>query len=117
MNTCCLEHRRLGPNPRGPWVKELAEQRERLFGDIAERFRRRQMTARCKFMVQSETRYGHGARQFKLSTVYDNALSQEDRAFSKATPQGEIVVTIDNPAVLDVFQPGKYVYVDIVPCE
>ena len=75
------------------------------------------MTARCKFMVQSSKHYGHGSREIELHTVYDNALSQEDRAFSKATPQGRITLTIDNPGVFEVFQPGKYVYVDVTPIE
>jgi hypothetical protein len=75
------------------------------------------MTARCKFIVSSVKHYGHGGREIEMSTAYDNALSQEDRAFSKATPQGKITLTVDNPGVFDVFQPGKAVYVDVTPVE
>jgi hypothetical protein len=71
-------------------------------------------TARCKFQVQEVTHFGYGGRRVKLSTAYDEKLSKEDAAFCKATPSGEMTVTIDNPNVFDTFKPGAYVYVDVI---
>lgn len=62
-------------------------------------------TARCKFQVQSVTHMAYGGRTVKLQTQYDNTVP-EDRAFTKATPSGSMEITIDNPAVFDVFTPG-----------
>lgn len=71
------------------------------------------MIARCKFTVESVTHHAYGTRSVKLATHYDEALSKEDRAFSKATPNGQMTVDISNPAVFDVFKPGAKVYVDV----
>ena len=70
------------------------------------------LIARCKFIVDSVTHHGYGGRTVKLNTHYDNTIP-EDRAFTKATPTGSMEVRIDNTGVFDVFQPGKYVYVDV----
>lgn len=75
------------------------------------------LTARCKFTVESVTHHAYGSREVKLATHYDQALSQEDRAFSNATPSGSMTVVIQNPKVFDVFKPGQKVYVDVTPVE
>lgn len=74
-------------------------------------------TARCKFTVEAVTHFAYGGREVKLTTAYDTALSQEDRAFSNATPNGSMTVTINNERVFDVFKPGAKVYVDVTPAE
>jgi hypothetical protein len=74
-------------------------------------------TARCKFTVESVTHHAYGAREVKLAAHYDQPLSQEDRAFSNATPTGSMTVLIQNEKVFDIFQPGRKVYVDITPVE
>lgn len=51
------------------------------------------------------------ASQLKFSTVYDQN-TPEDKRFQKATPWGEIVMNVDNPAALAFFKPGKKYYVD-----
>ncbi len=68
--------------------------------------------ARCKFTataVQDGT--------VELTTQYDSALSNEDAAFSKATPWGSMKFGLDNPALDGFFVPGKAYYVDITPAE
>lgn len=75
------------------------------------------MIARCKFVVEAVTHHAYGGRSIKLSARYDEPLSKEDRAFSTATPAGDMTVQINNPAVFDLFQPGKHVYIDVMPAE
>ena len=71
------------------------------------------MIARCKFKVESVTHYAYGGREVKLQALYDKPLSEEDRAFSNATPSGTMSITIQNPKVFDVFKPGNSVYIDV----
>lgn len=75
------------------------------------------MIARCKFTVTDVTLHAYGGRTVKLETAYDQPLSQEDRAFSNATPTGKMEVSIQNERVFDVFKPGQKVYVDVTPIE
>lgn len=75
------------------------------------------ITARCKFTVESVTHHAYGGRTVKLQTAYDQPLSQEDRAFSNATPSGHMEVNINNERVFDTFAPGKKVYVDVIPID
>lgn len=74
-------------------------------------------TARCKFTVEAVTHHAYGGRTVKLVTAYDQSLSQEDRAFSNATPSGSMEVSIQNERVFDIFKPGAKVYVDVTPIE
>ena len=75
------------------------------------------MIARCKFTVESVTHHAYGGRTVKLQTAYDQKLSEEDRAFCKATPSGSMEVVIQNEHVFDVFKPGAKVYVDVTPID
>lgn len=75
------------------------------------------MIARCKFVVESVTHYAYGQRAVKLVARHDEPLSKEDRAFSNATPQGEMIITIANAKVFEVFEPGKKVYIDVTPID
>ena len=75
------------------------------------------MTARCKFTVEAVTHFAYGGREVKLAAHYDEPLSKEDRAFSNATPNGSMTLTIQNARVFDVFKPGSKVYVDVTPAE
>ena len=75
------------------------------------------ITARCKFTVESVTHHAYGGRTVKLTTAYDEPLSKEDQAFSKATPNGRMEVDISNERVFETFTPGKKVYVDVIPIE
>lgn len=75
------------------------------------------MTARCKFYVGDkvfrENSQGEKSQiNVKLYPVFDQS-TEENRRFTKATPSGNLELTIDNPALFDFFTPGKYYYVDI----
>lgn len=74
-------------------------------------------TARCKFVVESVKLHAYGGRTVRLGTHYDEALSKEDRAFSNATPNGSMEISVSNERVFDVFTPGAKVYVDVTPVE
>ena len=71
---------------------------------------------RGKFTVSSvEQSYYNGQKsggvRIKLTAEYDNSI-EEDRKYAKATPSGEIVMYVDNPAAADyLLQHGKF-YVD-----
>ena len=55
------------------------------------------------------------AERIKLSAVCGGE-SQEDQSFSSATPQGSMEFTVSNPAVVGHFNPGDYLYLDLIPC-
>lgn len=76
------------------------------------------IVARCKFTVDRVVHYpGDHSRDIVLSTRYDEALSKEDRAFSKATPNGKLEITLSNPNVYELFTPGNVVYLDVTLVE
>jgi hypothetical protein len=74
---------------------------------------------RAKFRVSSVKFFGdpaneNASRQYTLNAVYDTS-TEENRRFNKATPYGELIMTVDNPAVQLV--PGEVFYVDFAPVE
>ena len=42
---------------------------------------------------------------------------EENQRFNKASPSGELSITIDNPAAQGFLQPGKSYYLDFSPAE
>lgn len=75
------------------------------------------MTTRAKFKVTSITEHaGWGGKTVTLSPQYDTTI-EEDRRYAKATPSGEIKLTIDNPPALEQFKNGQFMYVDFTPIE
>lgn len=70
------------------------------------------MTVRAKFRVSSVEDFGQ-SKQLKLNAVYEGSLgeNEENRRFTKATPNGEIKMTVDNPYASDQFAPGQEWYV------
>lgn len=57
------------------------------------------MTVISKMTVNSVTYYGGDSKQIKLTCVYDPTLGNEDnedRRFTKASPWGELTMTVDN---------------------
>lgn len=78
------------------------------------------MAVRGKFRCQFEThkRWGSGGdceqRSYEFSAVYDDG-NEENQKFAKATPNGQLTVMVDNPAV--VFKPGKFYYLDLTEVE
>jgi hypothetical protein len=53
-------------------------------------------------------------RKFRFSAVYDTSLP-EDQRYATATPYGELLIHVDNPAVS--FEPGKSYYLDFTEVE
>ncbi|MBV6650982.1 MAG: hypothetical protein KI789_14760 [Hoeflea sp.] len=72
---------------------------------------------RAKFFVKQIINHHNGdlkadhAGEVVLSPVYDDA----NKDWSKWTPQGEIKMTITNPAALDAFELGGQYFVDFTP--
>ncbi len=71
------------------------------------------MSTRAKFKCDKVEDYGQ-SKKVTLSAVYEGELgpSEENKRFTKATPWGEIGLTIDNPAASCQFRPGRTYYVD-----
>ena len=53
------------------------------------------------------------ARRVKFMCTYDKSLAEEGKCFSQWTPSGSMEATITNPNVRDMFEPGRYYYIDI----
>lgn len=54
-----------------------------------------------------------GPRTVKLQPVYPGQnASEEDKAFWKYTPSGQLSMYIDNPPAADLFEIGKTYYLD-----
>ena len=75
------------------------------------------MKTRCKFRVESVTRFASAYEQIKLSAVYDDGISKENASFAASTPSGALEITVTNPAVIGKFVPGDYYYLDLIPVE
>jgi hypothetical protein len=76
-------------------------------------------TARCKFVATKVEAHGDidkgGYISVQLDARYDAEVSNDDRAYSKATPTGSFHATITNPSVIGMFEEGKAYYLDISP--
>lgn len=71
---------------------------------------------RAKFRVESVTKHAYGGEQASLRAVMADEL-EENQRFNKASPSGELSITIDNPAAQGFLQPGKSYYLDFSPAE
>lgn len=76
------------------------------------------MATRAKFRCTAVEDYGYN-KKVKLSAVYEGSLgeNEENKRFTKATPSGEIWMTIDNPDASVQFVPNKEYYVEFYPAE
>lgn len=75
---------------------------------------------RAKFVCQEVTFHGDPAnentsRTYTYRAVWDPALSAENEGFSKATPYGELKMSISNPAAFPEI--GKTYYLDFTEAE
>jgi len=68
------------------------------------------MATRAKMTCLSVEDLGW-SKKVKLQVVYDPSANGEDKNFTKATPSGEVWMTIDNPAASVQFVPRKKYYV------
>ncbi len=80
-------------------------------------------TMRAKLKVTSVTKGPAGFdphERLTFSAVYKDGAypadgSDEDNTFSKFTPQAELSMVIQNPALLGKFETGQKFYVDFTP--
>ncbi len=72
--------------------------------------------ARAKFMCDSVEDFGNGYLTAKLRAVASTD-NYEDQDFSKATPNGTLSMSIDNPALVGFFKPNKAYYLDFTEAE
>lgn len=72
------------------------------------------MTLRCKFELIERAEIHGGAVRLKYQARYDETIP-EDQRFSKATPNGQLEMTVagDNPAAS--LKVGDSFYIDIAP--
>jgi hypothetical protein len=76
------------------------------------------MSVRAKMRVAEVTDLGY-QKKIKLVAVYEGELgkNEENRRFTKATPNGECWMTVDNPYAADQFSPGQEWYLTFEPVE
>lgn len=76
------------------------------------------MATRAKFMCSSVEDYGM-SKKVNLSVIYEGSLgdNEENKRFTKATPSGQLWMTIDNPAAAIQFMPGKAYYCDFTEAQ
>jgi len=68
---------------------------------------------RAKFYCNAVTDFGHGSQEVKLSAVYDSKDNEENNQFARATPNGNLTMTVDNPNAAGFFKPGSEYFLDI----
>ena len=71
---------------------------------------------RGKFTLNSITNHNYGAQTFKFGAVYDNG-TEENKRYAKATPSGQLEMTVDNPPAQAFFELGKSYYLDFSKAE
>lgn len=70
------------------------------------------MTVRAMFQLVSIKHHMWGSgREFTFSANYDTTIPEENRFF-KASPSGQLVISVDNEAVFPQFTLGKKYYLD-----
>jgi hypothetical protein len=70
---------------------------------------------RAKFQCHHVTDHGHN-KSVRLAPVYSRKEGTENYDFTKATPSGELTMSIDNPAAAVQFKPLRMYYLDIHEC-
>ena len=71
------------------------------------------MSVRAKFKVDSVTRHAGGSAEISMSPVTSG--SEENKAFWKYTPGGQLKMSCMNPEATEQFEPGTEFYVDFTP--
>lgn len=122
----CVEeqwtHRRLGPPPWYPYrsQEEADRARDEFVDSLVTEIKSRQemKMVRGKFTLQSITHHSWSptAQTFKFMAVYDTA-TEENARFAKATPNGSLEMTVDNPPAQAFFEIGKNYYLDFSKAE
>lgn len=73
------------------------------------------MSIRCKMRVRGVYAQAWGGAKVIFDSQYDGRLIDEDREFSKATPQATFEAEINNPEAIKQIVIGGYYYFDISP--
>lgn len=76
---------------------------------------------RAKMRITEVNRF-EGSDRIKMVAVarpggYPSDGSDEDNTYAKFTPQGELTITVNNPALLGKYEPGKRFYLDFTPAD
>lgn len=71
------------------------------------------MSVRAKFRVHSVLDFGQ-SKEVSMGPVYEGSLgdNEENKRFTKATPNGTLKMTVDNPYAADQFAPGQEWFLD-----
>jgi len=83
------------------------------------------MTVRAKFTVTKDSSCGYAAqtgpmvthREITMMAVFDDGLAKENKSFATATPSGNLVFTVTNPAIAEEFKAGETYYLDFTKAE
>lgn len=72
------------------------------------------MYVRAKFKLTEITSvyWNPSSKKYRFEATYDSSMP-EDRRFAKATPNGHLEMTVDNPAAQEQFVIGREYYLDI----
>lgn len=77
-------------------------------------------TMRAKFEVNKVERFATIDRVFLNAVAaksYPADGSDEDNTYAKFSPSGTLELSIANPALLGVIEPGKKFYLDFTPAD
>lgn len=75
---------------------------------------------RAKMRVMAITPFHSGNPNEQIAEVRLHPVYADDgpnKSWSKATPSGEIRMTITNPEAVSFFEPGKEYFVDFTPAD
>ncbi len=72
------------------------------------------MTLRCKFQLIERTEMHGGAVRLKYQARYDETIP-EDQRFAKATPNGQLEMTVSADNAAATLKVGDSFYIDIAP--
>ncbi|MBR1150063.1 hypothetical protein [Bradyrhizobium sp. JYMT SZCCT0428] len=77
------------------------------------------ITMRAKMQVNKVERFNGSDRitcnAVARSSAYPEDGSDEDNTYAKFSPSGELSLTIANPVLLGVIEPGQKFYLDFTP--
>lgn len=74
------------------------------------------MSVRAKFKCSSITIFEGESREYSFSAVYGKD-GTDNAQWSKWTPNGNLKMTINNPACFDKFEVGEEYYLDFTKAE
>jgi len=78
------------------------------------------MKTRAKMVVSEISKHhynvNNGTVKIRLDCQYDQSIPEDQRFFA-TTPSGHFEMMVNNPAVIEQLQLGKFFYLDLVPVE